>query len=113
MNAPGGVFDDNGKCVYVPPPYTNSSDKFPIPCANVPNCEIIDDQRDPKANECVFYSEVNFEGLAIALGHAPTRYDTGDIKISNIYEDIDIISSIKCGSDAMATSRLDLDTHPF
>ena len=106
MNAPNAVFDDNGNCVYVPPPYTNSSSTFPIDCVNVPNCQIINDRRDPRSNECLYYNEPNFGGLAISLRHAPPRYDTGKIKIANIYEDILFISSIKCGSDAMAISEL-------
>ena len=50
---------------------------------------------------------MGFKGLAIALHHAPPRYDTGKIKIADIYEDINLIVSIKCGADAMAISELD------
>ena len=106
MNAPGGVFDDYGNCVFVPPPYTKSSPSYPIDCVGVQNCQIIYPPRDPYANECVYYVEQNFKGLAIALGHAPPNYDTGRIPIADIYEDIERIASIKCGSDAMALSDL-------
>ena len=55
MNAPGGVFDDYGNCVFVPPPYTKSSPVFPIPCEKLSDCEIIYPPRDPWSNECIYY----------------------------------------------------------
>ena len=60
MNAPDGVFDDYGNCVFVPPPYTKSQPEFPITCENVPDCEIIYPPRNPWSNECVYYVEENF-----------------------------------------------------
>ena len=106
MNAPGGIFDDYGNCVFVQPPYTKSSPSYPIDCVGVQNCQIIYPPRDPDENECIYYVEENFKGLAISLKHAPPNYDTGRIPIADIYEDIDRIASIKCGSDAMAISDL-------
>ena len=62
MNAPGGVFDDYGNCVFVPPPYTPAPPipEFPIPCEFVPDCWIIYPPRDPWSNECIYYAEENF-----------------------------------------------------